>query len=657
MNVNLISNLLQSHLEKEGVSTDKVSDILKTCVLPAMQPIETLSTSYRRKKYYKKYYEYVRPVKQPLGRNKFFYYVPVQKTLLASFKNKSVKIVLSPPESFDDGVLRDFTDGLAYKRNQFFIDNPTALRLILFQDAFQIVCPIGFAKKKYKILAVYMSIGNLPDYLRSHVKSFHLIALCKDRELNHELVFGRIVKDLLDIEKNGLYVPGVGLVKAGLAFIAGDNLGSHAVGGFNENFSKSIYFCRYCTVDRKTFFSNDGPFLTYPQRTPAVYRECLLGENITTKKGVKFDSEFNKLSSFHVCDFGLPPCYAHDCYEGFAKYDMALFIHYFVGEEWFTYEDLNNCIESFPYSEAHRRDKPQPFEEKFKHVKGKAWSIHILILLFPLIMKNFILNAEDEVWKCFLLLAEIVEILCSPTIHESYVPYLRGLIFEYIQNRIKLFPTVELRPKHHYFMHYPELILMFGPLMRVWTLRFESKHCFFCRCAKFSRQFKNILLSLSVRHELHQAFIRCGSDGFSSLQYTKSQAFLFEAFCPEIQEAVRGAGLSLSIRACCKVSFKGTKYCKGEILALNQSYYQEDIVFGRISLILITPDESLFFLVETLQSIFVPHIRAYSVIGSSLPHYKCVKHNDILAYFPLHNYKIHNGSYIRLKHALIAKPL
>ena len=38
-----------------------------------------------------------------------------------------------------------------------------------------------------------------------------------------------------------------------LCGVAGDNLGSHSTGGFTENFSKSRFFCRFCTVGRSTF--------------------------------------------------------------------------------------------------------------------------------------------------------------------------------------------------------------------------------------------------------------------------------------------------------------------------------------------------------------------------------------------------------------------
>lgn len=81
-----------------------------------------------------------------------------------------------------------------------------------------------------------------------------------------------------------------------------------------------------------------------------------------------------------------------------------------------------------------------------------------------------------------------------------------------------LFPRHPLRPKHHYFKHYAELIRKFGPLMKFWTLRSKSKHCFMKRAVRFSRNFKNITKSLSIKHELYQCFVRSGGDINSDIE-------------------------------------------------------------------------------------------------------------------------------------------
>ena len=84
----------------------------------------------------------------------------------------------------------------------------------------------------------------------------------------------------------------------------------------------------------------------------------------------------------------------------------------------------------------------------------------------------------------------------------------------YVTVRSRLFPDVPLRTKHHYLLHYPWLTMQFGPLIRVWTMRMESnlsKHTFFKRCARASKNFINITKTLSETHQLHQAFLSSGT--------------------------------------------------------------------------------------------------------------------------------------------------
>ena len=69
----------------------------------------------------------------------------------------------------------DFHDGEAFKTNSFFQENKNTIQVILYQDAFEIVNPIGPAANKHKILAVYMKLTNLPDYKRTHIDNIYLV--------------------------------------------------------------------------------------------------------------------------------------------------------------------------------------------------------------------------------------------------------------------------------------------------------------------------------------------------------------------------------------------------------------------------------------------------------------------------------------------------
>lgn len=84
-------------------------------------------------------------------------------------------------------------------------------------------------------------MGNLPAHVRSNTDHMSLVLLCVENDFKRfgcAKVFSEMLEDLKDLEENGINVGG-GMIKAGLFCIAGDNLGSHSIGGFTENVSRS----------------------------------------------------------------------------------------------------------------------------------------------------------------------------------------------------------------------------------------------------------------------------------------------------------------------------------------------------------------------------------------------------------------------------------
>lgn len=252
------------------------------------------------------------------------------------------------PEPPSSDALCDVSHGQLFKANQFFIQNPTCLKLILYQDPFEVVNPLGLAKKKHKVLAVYLSLANLPSHIRSSVDFMPLVLLCSERDFKdfgHDRVFSELLKDLKFLEENGIDVSEQ-TVKGTVYCIAGDNLGSHNVGGFTDNFSVSEYFCRYCQVTRSDF--KVDPNVCGPRRTAESYSSAvyiLQAEDKQHVEGIAFESVFNSLNHYNACLTGLPLCLGHDLFEGVVSYDLALYLKYFIKEKrWFSYPILNRCI-------------------------------------------------------------------------------------------------------------------------------------------------------------------------------------------------------------------------------------------------------------------------------------------------------------------------
>ncbi|XP_036150185.1 uncharacterized protein LOC118648076 isoform X1 [Monomorium pharaonis] len=673
---NILDNVRQC-LKQEKISESNINRICKDLTLNDLflKNNKLLNNKFKRTNYYMHKNTYVAPKKMKLdtdaeGKESFFYYVPILKTIKAMYADKCIEAFLDLPLPSSTDIFQDFIDGKMFKKNEFFAKNPKAIKIILYQDGFEIVNPIGSARTKHKILGVYMSLGNLPDYIRTHINSIQLVALVKEKLFDHNKVYGPIVKDLQILETFGIEITPNNIRKGGLVLIAGDNLGSHVLGGFMENFSFAIYFCRYCIIKHDFFTSKkkcnnsientSNKSKSYERksfelRTEVSYKSAVSTMLINNQNnyGIKFDSVFNQLQSFHVCKPGLPPCLGHDLMEGVVAYDLALIVQELVRKKWFTYERLNCKIEKFFLSPEDSRNKPVKIQPNCDRIVGGAWEIRTLLRFMPLMVYNDVKNSNDPIWHSLLLLTEIMEIVCAPVIHKSFLPYLQVIINEYLDFRTELFMK-NLRPKHHYLSHYPYLIDQFGPLIKVWTLRFESKHTYFKRVIRNIKNFINVTQSLSIKHERLQCLLRSGSDMRNLVDVHEPTIFNEELYSDAIRNAIRCANIKFDIFECDKIIFKGTLYKIGNAVVIRQKNYQYGVQIGKICLILTDSEEiNINIVVERFITTFNPILRFYELMfATENKTYECLNINT-LNHVPLHIYTLDTIKGIKLKHVLV----
>ena len=192
-------------------------------------------------------------------------------------------------------VLTDYFDGIVHKCDGFFDANEKVLDIILYQDAFELVNPLGSAKCVHKLVAVYF------------ILPFNLCFLVKEKDINlinQEEFFEPLIDDLKLLETEGIDVGFPCNVRGRVVCIARDNLGQHWIGEFTTSFNatSSAYVCRFCTVQ-------GSDLLKYPHfcgtlRTATTYNECLndmleigLQNNVS---GIRQCSPFNVSQSYHV---------------------------------------------------------------------------------------------------------------------------------------------------------------------------------------------------------------------------------------------------------------------------------------------------------------------------------------------------------------------
>lgn len=145
----------------------------------------------------------------------------------------------------------------------------------------------------------------------------------------------------------------------------------------------------------------------------------------------------------------------------------------------------------FLYRWVDKTDSPQPIVLNFatkKLLKGMAMKIG----LGERIPKN------EPTWLVHLNLKDIVELALSSVHTDSTICFLDSKMSEYRHRFQEAFPQERLTPKHNFLEHYPQLIKSFGPLVSLWTMRFEAKHSFFKRVVRHNTQFlKHSVVSLS----------------------------------------------------------------------------------------------------------------------------------------------------------------
>lgn len=499
-----------------------------------------------------------------------------------------------------------------------------------------------------------------------HIDNIQLVGLVKEKWLDHGKVFGKIREDLKKLEEQGIEIQPGKKIKGGLVCVCGDNLGSHGIGGFQESFNPNVkYFCRYCEITNSEFQNVDHK-MEFPKyykfRNPDSY-DAAVDElkNSKTKvsnvKGIKCESVLNDLKSFHVCNPGLPPCFGHDMMEGVLAYDVMLIVKHFVKKGLITYNKLNNAIETFPFILEDGRNKPKSkFSSNLDKVVGSAWEIRTLIRFLPLIIFKIspkIEEIESEIWRSLILLVEITDILCAPEINSSYLGYLQSITDEYLSLRKRLF-TETLKPKHHYLSHYSYLIKLFGPLMKIWSMRFESKHTFFKNAVRRLRNLRNISGTLTMKHELYQYLLRCGFNKNIAIKPNHPKAFIPDRYCIDIKNSIANKKIEGILLECNSIIVDGIGYNVGNIVIISSKMYQQELDAGKIYMILVRNDEDVYLVLEKVSTKFLYHLQCYEIIFQEQVQFYCVHLKDI-KHDPLHIYNVNNLKVIKLKHEIVSE--
>ena len=656
--VDVTKKKVKKLLANEGIDVSEVDKLLEELDDdPFMRARVDLESEAKRKKFILTSFENVKPVTVRLNKDRVgvkpetMQYIPIKQTLKLLLEDESYnKQKREDPYFHEPGVIKDVKDGKNFRNNKFFLENPTAVPLLFFQDELEVVNPLGAGKNKHKVQCTYWTSLDIIPAFRTRIKSVQLCSLVLSKywkKYGNGPTIKNMLEDLKDLETVGLKLekPIQRIVKAGLAMVVGDNLGQHQLGEMNSVFS-SGFICRYCDATYEDVCKNgklysgceddyESEELTekkYDEYADlAVERE---GPSIETH-GVKGHCLLNQLMSFH-CVLNMPPCLGHDFFEGVFAYDVQHYLDYLLNKEkLMTIDDYNAKLSRIKLSERDAKNRPKNFKKRSKNCKyeGNAGSLRVLSRVLTTVLSDVLEDSETQ--NYFIKLHEVGEIITAPSLTVYEIEnIMTDIITDYLDLRREGIETLEMprpRPKHHFLSHYPRMFLNNGPLIKVWGMRMESKHTFHKSVLRTARNFKNVALTCATRHQMAQiSFYYYGLFSSSKFEVPVDAPNVYDVLKITSDSGLRSFYSSLQSDSVIPKKLKvfGTVYGIGKVLVLKKMCFGK-LRIGVIKAIAFSSSEVNFSI-----SVFEAH-------QSKFGHYvttKFVSPNDTVNYSNLADY-------------------
>jgi len=475
-----------------------------------------ISSEYLFKQYLSKNLNYNAPIEIVLTKNgckkDVVHYVPLLKSLTHYIQHDDVWASCNVAKQQYSHLLSDYTDGEIWRQN-CKKDDKLFLRIHLYTDELEICNPIGSKKGVYKMSAFYFLIGNIETKHWSSLTNIHLLLLTKFSNVKKyglRKILHPVLEDLRTLETQGISIT-IGdhtfPVHGSVTTLSADNLSSHLIGGFNGSFS-SGRFCRYCLTTyaaRQEKMSEEECEIRTSEMHRTHVELVMHDSDVAPLYGVRGECVFSELSCFDPID-SLPPDVMHDIFEGLMQINVKVVVCGLVRAKIISIKQLNEIIGSFPYGQSDIGDKPIMFSADFvkkgRSITGKAVEKWCLFRMLALMIGSYV-AMDNEYWELHLLCKEICAIILAPFIDKAWIPYLSLLISRHHALLARLDPQA-LTPKVHFLVHYPRLILLYGPLRYLWCMRFEAVHQYFKQMVRRIRNFKNITSTLAERFEMRK---------------------------------------------------------------------------------------------------------------------------------------------------------
>ncbi|XP_077275930.1 uncharacterized protein LOC143904844 [Temnothorax americanus] len=543
-----------------------------------------------------------------------------------------------------------------------YFDGKIVLPLLFFFDDMDPDNITGSHAGHHKLGALYYNIACIPQEYASKLDNIFLASLflseCKVH--GNMNLFSPVIKDLIHLEKNGLIVKtssGEKQIYFSLCLLLGDNLGIHSICGLSEGFNAN-YPCRMCKHHR-----NEIAYLTALDtdklRTMHNYAADVLLQDLN-KTGIKEKCVWDAIPSFSFIQ-SISFDIMHDLLEGVCGYDLALILFDLIyNKKYFSLETLNNRVFYFDYGPVELGNAvPQITREHLiaGKLKFSASEMLCFVRYFGLMLGDLVPD-DTESWYLYLKLKSIIDIVTTPYVNLRSLSYLSVLISEHHEKYLTVFPQATLKPKHHYMLHYSEVMRRVGPLWSVCCLRWEAKHRPLKQAAHATNSRRNLPLTLAIKHQLNLCarFLARKPLGEKYSFGVQEKVNITDIKNHQLFRDVLPKDLNKIIKIFSWIRISGTIYKKGICVAV---MFHKDTgypVFGRINFVTYCEkSDAVYFLLCMFETVdFVEHLCSYEVIeGSS--EWKFIKFDDLIVSTPTHCRvgARSQSNYITFRHAFV----
>lgn len=508
--------------------TRHIHEIVEQSLVSNLSALNEFRSEYSRLQYFKKIGTYADPSEVVIGKrleNKrsktgTLSLIPVKCSLqifpitfiLSNFF--SIKNVLKDTLSYINSLkstpnpVTNVIQGSVWQRNLTMdVENEITLPIIVYFDDFEVGNPLGSHAGVHKLGAVYVSLPCLPPHYVSLLQNIFLLALfhSSDRvEFGNGIIFQKVIEQLNYLRVTGIAIKSIefeGAIKFSVVCITGDNLGLNGVLGFVESFVAN-YPCRICNANKeqiKTLCFEEEQLL----RNSKDYEEKILVIE-PSLTGIKEKCVWLGLKGFDLFE-NVAVDVLHDYLEGCCRYIMKFVIETIVQKQkLISFQNLQLKLRTFDYG-PDMSSKPANalvFEGSSIKVKTSASEMLTLVRYFGLIVGYYIPEDDvDKTWDLYIILRRLLDKLLTHNVYSDTSEQIKYLVSELNELYKKLTRTF-LTPKFHFLTHYPNMFQKYGPLIQVWTMRFEAKHRISKFVARACMSKVNICKTIAIKNQL-----------------------------------------------------------------------------------------------------------------------------------------------------------